>query len=50
MNIGLEKVNQIIIVTTHKVIRTALRPITRWYIVDHLDLHTAILAGKWYVD
>ena len=25
-------------------------PITRRYIVDHLDLDTARLAGKWYVD
>ena len=39
-----------IIATTQKDIRTAVHPITRWCIVYHLDLHTARLVGKWYVD
>ena len=29
--------------------QTAVNPIIRRYKVDHLDLHTARLAGKWYV-
>ena len=50
MNIGLEKSKQIMIATTQKVIQTAVHPITRRYKVDHLDLYTARLVGKYFVD
>ena len=39
-----------IIATTQKVIQNTVHPIKRRYRIDHLDLHTSILAGKWYVD
>ena len=47
MNIGLEKAKQTMREPTQKVIQTAVHPITRQYIVYHLDLHTARLEGKW---
>ena len=50
MNTGLEKADQMMIATTQKVIRTEVHPITRRYRVDHLDLHTAILTRKCYID
>ena len=50
MNIGLEKANKMMRATKKKGIIPAVHPITRRYRVDHLDLHTAILARKWYVD
>ena len=48
--IGLDKAKQLIRVTTQKGIRTAKHPIHRRYRVDHLDLHSNRLKGKWYVD
>ena len=36
--------------TTHKGVQTAVHTIPRRYIVDCLDIHTARLSGKWYVD
>ena len=36
--------------TTHRGILTVMHPINRRYRVYHLDLHTAILAGKYYSD
>ena len=36
--------------TTQKGIQTAFRQLPSTFRVDHLDLHTARLAGKWYVD
>ena len=50
MNIGLDKAKQILKVTTQKGICTAVHPIYRRYQVDHLDLHSSQLAGKWYLD
>ena len=44
MNIGLEKTKQINMAKTWKVIRNSVHPVIREYIVDHLYLHTAILA------
>ena len=44
MNIGLEKAKQINMAKTWKVIRNSVHPVIREYIVDHLYLHTAILA------
>ena len=49
MNIGLEKSKHMMRATTQKGILTEVYPITRRYRVYHLDLHTSILAGKWYV-
>ena len=39
-----------IISATHKGIRTAVHPINRQCRVDCLELHTARLIGKWYVE
>ena len=50
LNIGLDKAKQMLRVTTQKGIRTATHPIHRRYRVDHLDLHSSRLRGKWYVD
>ena len=50
MNIGLDKAKQMLTTTTQKGIRTAIHPIHRRYRVDHLDLHSQRLAGRWYVD
>ena len=43
MNIGLERSTQMMTSTTQKGLRIAVHPITRRYIVDHLDLHTVRL-------
>ena len=50
MNIGLEKAKNMMISKTQEGIKTAVNPITRQYRVYQLDLHTSILAGKWYAD
>ena len=50
LNIGLDKAKTMLKVTTQKGIRTAVHPIHRRYRVDHLDLHSTRLKGKWYVD
>ena len=46
MNIGLERSTQMMTSTTQKGLQIAVHPITRQYIVDHLDLQTVRLAGK----
>ena len=48
LNIGLDKAKQMLKVTTQKGIRTAAHPIHRKYRVDHLDLHSSRIRGKWY--
>jgi len=50
MNISLDKAKQIMRVTTQKGIRTAVYTIRRRYIVNHFDVHTTRLAGKWYAN
>ena len=50
MNIEFLNSKNIMRETTQKVIIISVHPITRRYRVDHSDLHTSILAGKWYVD
>ena len=50
LNIGINKAKQMLKVTTQKGIRTATHPIHRKYRVDHLDLHSSRIRGKWYVD
>ena len=50
LNIRLDKAKQMLRVTTQKGIRTAVHPIHRKYRVDHLDLHSSRIQGKWYVD
>ena len=44
LNIGLDKVKQMLKVTTQKGVWTAVHPIHRCYWVDHLDLHSNCLA------
>ncbi|KAL7551328.1 hypothetical protein ACHAWF_014514 [Thalassiosira exigua] len=41
---------QMLRVSTQKGVRTAEHPISRRYHVDHLNLHSSRLRGKWYVD
>lgn len=48
--IGLDKAKTMLRVTTQKGIRTAKHPIHKRYRVDHLDLHSTKLKGKWYID
>ena len=50
MNIVLKTSKQMIRATIQKGFQTEVHPITRRYRVYLLDLHTSILAGKWYVD
>ena len=50
MNIGLNKTKQMLKATTQKGIRTAVHPIHRRYQVDHIDLYSLRLVGKWYLD
>ena len=50
LNIGLDKAKQMLRVTTQKGIRTAVHPIHQRYQVDHLDIHSSRVKGKWYVD
>ena len=50
MNIGLDKAKQILAATIQKRIWTAIHPIHRRYRIDHLNLHSQRLAGRWYVD
>ena len=49
LNIRLDKAKLMLHVTTQKGIRTEVHPIHRRYRVDHLDLHSMRLKGKWYV-
>ena len=50
INIGLYKANQILRVTTQRVIYTEVHPISRRYITDHLGFHFKYISGGWYVD
>ena len=49
LNIGLDKANQILRVTTQRVICMEVHPIRRKYITYHLDRHLKYISGRWYV-
>ncbi len=49
-NVGLNKAHQVIRTTTADGIRRAVQPLRRRYRVDHLDLHSEYLNGKWTMD
>ena len=49
MDIRLEKPNEMLNVTTKKGFRTAVRPIHRCYLVDHLKLHCNRWGEKWFI-
>ena len=50
LNIGLDKLKQMLRVTIQRGIYTAVHPIRKRYIIDHLDPRRKYISGRWYVD
>ena len=49
-NVGIGMAKDILATTTQKGVHHAVMPLSRQYRIDHLNLHTHYLAGKWTMD
>ena len=49
-NFGIQTAKDTLDVTTQHGVRTAVQPIMRQLIVDHLHLHRPLLRGTWFSD